>query len=148
MLVSASQPRDQCSCGGRHTCRRLFSEKVAAENLRIYNRLQQVKPSKDTAAAQLRKEWAAAQKYSRNCNKRGSNGKSPPRGRRAPAAQSYAEVSMDHTAAESAPVLHVTVPSTVHESTTEAPAVLQTSEECTSALRDAMAESHPIDVEA
>ena len=119
-------------------CRKSLSEKIAAENLRIYNRLQQVKPSKDTAAAQLRREWATTQNYSRNCNKNARRkGKSPARrAQKAPAAQSYAEVSMDHTAAEPAPVLSVTVPSTVNESAAEPPA------------EPALAESHPIDLEA
>lgn len=118
-------------------CRRLFSDKVAAENLRIYNRLQAVKPSKDTAASQLRKEWAAAQKYSRNCanTTRKMKGRSPARcDTQSHRAQSYAEATMDHSAAaEPAPVLHVTVPSTVNEPAAEPPAA---------------AESHPIDIEA
>lgn len=118
----------------------MFSEKVAAENLRIYNRLQAVKPSKDTAASQLRRDWAAAQKYSRNCStKPKTKGRSPARhGTHShKVAQSYAEVSMDHSVVEPMPVLHVTVPSTVNESPVEAEHVTES-----------VAQSHPIDLEA
>lgn len=135
-LPSQAPPNDAQAAVVIGPCRRKFSEKVAVENLRIYNRLQAVKPSKDTAAAQLRREWAAAQKYSRNCanarthmhkNRTPSRG---PHGNRA--AKSYAEASMEHNESEPAPTLHVTVPSTVTEPAAEPP----------------VPESHPVDLEA
>jgi ferric-dicitrate binding protein FerR (iron transport regulator) len=50
-------------------CRRLFSHRVAEENLQIYNRLQRAKPSPDTSAAQLRRQWASTQAYAANCSR-------------------------------------------------------------------------------
>jgi hypothetical protein len=39
------------------------------ENLKIYQRLQRVKPSPDMAASRLSKEWSDTQRYKRNCSK-------------------------------------------------------------------------------
>lgn len=50
-------------------CRRAFAQKVAVENLAIYHRLQRVKPSVETSAGALRREWANAQRYASNCSR-------------------------------------------------------------------------------
>jgi hypothetical protein len=101
-------------CHVHNSCRRRFGERVAAENLRMYNRLQAVKPSKDTAAAQLRREWETAQKYSRNARKWSPARHGIQTHSHRAATQLHDGTSMPDSAAEPASVLHVTIPSRVN----------------------------------
>eukprot|EP00892_Ulva_mutabilis_P003117 jgi/Ulvmu1/12806/UM097_0035.1 len=69
-IANKSPPRGKpCNEAPTSRNRKLFSERVAAENLRIYNRLQQIKPSRDTSSAHLRSEWQSAQKISANISR-------------------------------------------------------------------------------
>lgn len=135
---------------GSSVYRRLLSEKIAAENLRIFNRLQAVKPSKDTAASQLRRDWETAQRYSRNCavaRKMKAKGKAQDR---SPARQArknppvYVEAVVEQVEPDSSPMLHVTVPSTVIET----PAEPEPEAEPEPTAEAAVTESHPIDIES
>jgi hypothetical protein len=95
-------------------CRRLFSEKIAAANQIIYQRLQTVKPSKDLSAAHLRKQWQTTQKYSRNCagSRREHKARGPSPGRSALHGKIPAQRQSNGIAAAPEGAVHVTVPST------------------------------------
>lgn len=69
-LATKSPPRGKpCNEAPTGRNRKLFSERVAEENLRIYHRLQKIKPSRDTSSTHLRNEWQTAQKHAANISR-------------------------------------------------------------------------------